>query len=81
MGYATYHLEDFAPDNEDWLKKHGETIPVDPSVGRGEVEWGGGMLVTSDPTLFALSYQAWWAKTVNRCRRMKRFQYHYRRGG
>jgi len=59
MGYALF-LFDGRVD-EEWLRKNGETIPADPLDGRSALE-SNGCLITSDPILFTLAYEHWWAQ-------------------
>jgi hypothetical protein len=62
MGYATYLSNKSSLKVEKWIRKNGETIPPDPSEGRAALESGSGMLITSDPILFTLSYESWWGE-------------------
>lgn len=61
-GYATYLFHgDETPEFRQWIKDNGETMHGDAEQNGNDLESGQNMLVTSDPTLFALAYEAWWA--------------------
>ena len=66
-GYATYvFCGKMTPEIYQWISENGETLHADldekGNTISNEICTSGEMLLTSDPILFALAYEAWWAQ-------------------
>ena len=60
LGYAVYNLrDDHTPEADQWILDNGDELVVEDGV---ELRSQRGMLVTSDPILVALAYEAWWRR-------------------
>ena len=59
LSYAVYILDDdHTPEAEQWVLDNGDVLPAEG--GRNELRSQRGMLVTANPILVALAYEAWW---------------------
>jgi hypothetical protein len=60
LGYAV--LLGVDDSSSTWLNTITETIPAEPTQGRGLLTGSEGMAITSNPVVVALSYLDWWAR-------------------
>jgi hypothetical protein len=60
MGFAILLAGESGREIERWLLVNGERIFNDNGFSRPALRSGGGVLLTSNPVLFALAYKQWW---------------------